>query len=111
MAKRILIVAHNPLLSSTRKALLISAGYEVDLATSDNLALHAVDHERYDLVLIGRRSTLSDMALDQRLRERYPGLAVLKIADAGESFSAYPSRITDPSPYHVLVAIRELLAS
>jgi DNA-binding response OmpR family regulator len=109
VSKRILIVAHDPLLRSTRQSLLKSAGYEVVLAASDDLAIRAVDDERFDLVLIGRKSLLSDMALDQRLRERYPNLAVLKIADAGESFSSYPSRISDPSPYHVLRAIREML--
>jgi DNA-binding NtrC family response regulator len=111
MSKRILIVAQISLLRSTRKSLLKSAGYEVESAESDDLAIRAADDERIDIVLIGRKSLLADVALDQRLRERYPALLVLKVADAGESFSAYPSRITDPSPYNLLRAIREMLTA
>ena len=110
MPKRILIVAHDPFLAKTRRALLLSAGYEVALADSDDFAVTSVDRERFDLILIGRNSRLSERALDQRLRERYPQLPVLKITQLNENLSLYASRVTDAEPSHVLAAIKEMLA-
>jgi len=109
MSKRILIVAHDPVLRNSRRALVQSAGYEVILAESDDLAILSVDNDRFDLVLIGRTSRLSTIALDKRLRNRYPDLLVLKIVAPEEEYSPYPSRVTDARPLDVLRALRGML--
>src|ERR1700733_330367 len=111
MSKRILVVAHDPFLRLTRTALLRSAGYEVEAAESDNSAVITVDNERFDLVLIGRRSRGSEIPLDQRLRDRYPHMLILKIVQPFEPPSSYPSRTTDPNPARVLTALKEMLKS
>src|SRR5271170_1328184 len=106
MSKRILIVAHDPFLRNSRTLLLLKAGYEVITAESDDLAVGLLDNERFDLVLIGRTSRVSPIALDCRLRGRYPDLPVLKIVASEEGLpSPYPSRITNPQPYNVLRTI------
>jgi DNA-binding NtrC family response regulator len=109
MSKRILVVAHDPFLRLTRTALLRSAGYEVETAESDDSAISTVDNQRFDVVLIGRRSRGSETALDQRLRDRYPQMLILKIAQPFEPPSSYPSRITDPHPARVLMALKNML--
>jgi DNA-binding NtrC family response regulator len=102
-------VSHDPFLRLTRTALLRNAGYDVIPVESDDRAITSVNNERFDLVLIGRSSTPSTFALDQRLRERYPALPVLKITHDGEKYSPYPTRVTDSEPCHVLAALREML--
>jgi DNA-binding NtrC family response regulator len=107
--QHILIVAHDPFLRDTRKALLSSADYHVTSVDSDDLAITSVDRDRFDLILIGRSSLLATNALDQRLRERYPALCVLKIVPVGDADSPFASRTTGPEPAHVLAAVRDLL--
>jgi DNA-binding NtrC family response regulator len=107
--QHILIVAHDPFVRNTRKALLHSAGYEVTSVDSDDLAVISVDRDRFDLILIGSTSLLATTALDQRLRDRYPALCILKIVPVGEPDSLFASRTTGPEPAHVLAAVRELL--
>ena len=97
--QHILVVAQDPLLRDTRK-LLSSAGYQVTSVDSDDLAIASVDQDRFDLILIGRTSLLATIALDRRLRERYPTLCILKIVQA---------RSTGPAPRQVLSAVRDLL--
>jgi hypothetical protein len=47
--------------------------------------------EQFDLVLLGRRSQIAKKGIDQRLREKYPNLLILKIQSMGEIVSLYPS--------------------
>jgi len=61
------------------------------------------------LVLLGHQSGLPKNGIDERLREKYPNLATLKIERAGEHHSVYPTRTTDSAPKHVLQALREML--
>jgi CheY-like chemotaxis protein len=109
MPKRILVVAHDAFLRLTRTSLLRSAGYEVETADSDNAAISTVNAQRFDLVLIGRRASGSETGLDQRLRDRYPEMLILKVAQPFEPASPYPSRTTDPNPTQVLMALKDLL--
>jgi DNA-binding NtrC family response regulator len=106
--QHILVVAQDPFLRDTRK-LLSSAGYQVTSVDSDDLAIASVDQDRFDLILIGRTSLLATIALDRRLRERYPTLCILKIVQAGEVDSTFASRSTGPAPRQVLSAVRDLL--
>jgi|ERR1700733_1485125 hypothetical protein len=78
--KRILVAAHDLPLRTTRIALLKQAGYEVESGATDDDAMAILEIERFDSVLIGRKSLLPKKGIDQRLREKYPDLLTLKIA-------------------------------
>jgi CheY-like chemotaxis protein len=107
--KRILIIAHDSGLRATRSALLLAAGYAV--ATAENLddAIALLDADKFDLALIGRKSLVPGPAMDQRLRERYPKLLILKIAEIIEEASQYPTRTTGSVPADVLAALKGML--
>jgi CheY-like chemotaxis protein len=109
MPKRILVVAHDSLLRATRVTLLERAGYSVESVITDDEAMKLLETERFDLILLGRKSQIPKTGLDQRLRERYPDLLTLKIQPGGDIVSLYPSRTTDALPQHVLSALKEML--
>jgi CheY-like chemotaxis protein len=107
--KRILIVTHDSGLRATRAALLLSAGYAVSTADNADDAMALLDANRFDLALIGRRSLVPGRAMDQQLRERYPNLLILKIAEVIEEASQYPTRTTVSVPADVLAALKGML--
>jgi DNA-binding NtrC family response regulator len=107
--KRILVVAHDRPLWSSRVAILKRAGYGVASVETDDEAMEVLEEEKFDLILLGRRSRLPKKGIDQRLREEYPDLLTPKIAPQGEIASIYPSRTTDALPEHVLNALKEML--
>jgi CheY-like chemotaxis protein len=109
MPKRILVVAHDRHLRETRVRLMESEGYRVDSVGTDDEAMRLLESGHFDLVLLGRQSTLPEMGIDQRIRERFPELATLKIEIGGERRSVYPTRVTDSAPRHVIEALREML--
>ena len=109
MAKRILVVAHYPPLNQSRVDMLSKVGYEVESVASDDAAMAILEKEHFDLVLIGRKSQLTKKGLDQRLREKYPYLLILKIEASGLGTSVYPSQIIDSQPKHLLDALQQLL--
>jgi DNA-binding response OmpR family regulator len=95
MKRRILVIAHDRPLKETRVSLLQAQGYIVESVESDDAAMELLATESFDLVLLGHRSVLPIKGIDQRLREKYPRLATLKIEIAGERHSVYPTRVTD----------------
>jgi CheY-like chemotaxis protein len=110
VAKRILVVAHDQPLRESRSNLLEFGGYCVEAVETDDEAMAKVQNEPFDLILIGRRSRLwQKKGIDQRLREKYPDLLILKIESATAPRSEYPSRVTDSAPRQVLEALREML--
>jgi DNA-binding NtrC family response regulator len=109
VAKRILVVAHDQPLRESRVNLLQGEGYCVQAVETDDEAMVTVQNEPFDLILLGRKSRLLEKGIDQRLREKYPELLILKIESASEPSSVYPSRITDPAPRHVLEALHKML--
>jgi hypothetical protein len=109
LAKRILVVAHDRPLRETRVRLLESEGYSVESVEMDDEAMDLMETEHFDLVLLGRQSVLLEKGIDQRIRERFPNLATLKIEAAGERHSVYPTRVTDSAPKHVIAALHEML--
>jgi CheY-like chemotaxis protein len=109
LAKRILVVAHDAPLRQTRVFLLEQAGYTVESVGTDDDAMAMLETERFDLILLGRKSLLPKKGIDQRLREKYPDLLTLKIEGADADQSIYPSRITDNAPANVLTALSEML--
>jgi hypothetical protein len=65
---------------------------------------------QFGLIPIGRNSFLPKMGIDQRLREKYPDLLILKIVSSGDFDSIYSSRNIDSHPSHVLKASNEMLS-
>jgi response regulator RpfG family c-di-GMP phosphodiesterase len=108
MPKRILVVADDRPLRTTRVFLLESESYRVECVESDDEAMTMLLTETYDLVLLGRNSELHKKGIDQRLREKYPHLLTLKIVNETDA-SIWPSRITDSQPEHVIAALHEML--
>ena len=109
MPKCILVVCHDRPLMMSRVELLRRAGYSVDSVASDDEAMALLLERRFDLVLLGRKSALLKIGLDQRIREKYPDLLTLKIASPEEEPSTFPSRMVDAEPRHVIDALREML--
>jgi hypothetical protein len=73
-------------------------------------AMAIMENQQFDLVLLGRRSLLPRKQIDQRLREKYTDLLILKIENLlGMERSIYPSRMTDSEPGHVLEALHQML--
>jgi DNA-binding response OmpR family regulator len=108
--KRILVVEHDHPLRGTRVILLKSKGYAVESVETDDQAMELLQIERFDLILLGRRSQLPTKDLDQRIREKFPELFILKIEEKGEIASVYSSRTTDSAPEHVVAALKEMLS-
>jgi DNA-binding NtrC family response regulator len=108
--KSILVVAHDRRLRETRVQLLQAEEYTVKSVETGDDAMAILDTEHFDLVLIGRKIKGPGKQIDQRLREKYPDLPILKIQSAGDvERSPYPSRITDYQPQHVLDAVHDML--
>jgi DNA-binding NtrC family response regulator len=107
--KHILIITHDAALLATRAALLRTAGYSVSTAENVDQAIALLDTNTFDLALIGRRSLMPGKAMDQMLRERYPELLILKIAEIIEEASQYPTRTTISVPADVLAALKGML--
>lgn len=107
--KRILVVSHDTMLRSTRAAILERSGYSVISVATDDDAMKLLETEYFDLVLIGRKSESPRQAFDQRLREKYPELPVLKIQPRGDAISGYSSRTTDALPEHVVDTLKDML--
>ena len=72
-------------------------------------AIALLDANPFDLALIGRRSLMPGKGMDQKLRERYPKLLILKIAEIIEEASQYPTRTTISVPADVLAALKGML--
>jgi CheY-like chemotaxis protein len=109
LQKRILVVSHDSGLRATRSALLVDAGYAVATAPSAEEAIELLDANTFDLVLLGRRSLVGGKPLDQLLRERYPDLLILKIAEVIAEGSRYPTQTTTSVPANVLAALKGML--
>ena len=108
--KRILVVCHDRPLKLSRVELLLRSGYKVESVESDDDAMALLLEKPFDLVLLGRKSALRKVGLDQRIREKYPNLLTLKIVTAEEDdTNIYPSRMVDSEPRHVLAALRDML--
>lgn len=109
MQKRLLIIAHDAVLRSTRSTLLLNAGFAVSAVGSVDEAIQMLQRDFFDLVIIGRTSISPVIALDQRLRELYPQLLLLKIAQSGEPATPYPTRTIGSDPSSVLATVKLML--
>jgi len=107
--KNILVVSHDPVLRSTRIALLKAAGYQAAAADDDDDALARLEAAQFDVVLVGRRSDLPQRGIDQRVREKYPDILILMLDRENENPSPFASRTIDPHPSLVLDALDAML--
>jgi DNA-binding response OmpR family regulator len=64
MQKHILVVTHDLSLLATRSSLLLKAGYAVHSASNGDSALHLLEKEKIDLVVIGRNSLSVSTQID-----------------------------------------------
>jgi DNA-binding response OmpR family regulator len=107
--KSILVVSHDEALRATRVAVLETGGYKVSSVSTDDQAMALLESDTFDLVLVGRKSLLPVIEIDERVRKRHPNLLILKIEDLDNNARIFASRNTDPGPGHVLVALKDML--
>jgi two-component system, NtrC family, response regulator PilR len=110
MQKRILVVSHDSMLRETRAALLLRAGYSVSTSEGGDSAMGLLEGNVFDLILVGRKSLAPGKGIAQRIRERYPDVLILKIAELIEEDSPYPSKTTNSLPVNVLAALDVMLS-
>ena len=77
-------------------SLLEAAGYRVESVAYDHEAIARLEVEHFDLVLIGRNSSLPQGIKDRRLREKYPDLLIVRIDRIDQGRSAFTSQTADP---------------
>jgi CheY-like chemotaxis protein len=97
------------MLLSTRSSLLLKAGYAVESVSSGDAALELLAKKSFDLVVVGRDSLGYTKQIDQQIREKYPTLPMLKIAEASDQQNSYATATSDSVPDHVLAAVGALL--
>ena len=82
--KRVLVVEDEPGISEICRRVLISEGFEVDIAVNGRLAQDFLEEKKYDLCLIDIRTPEMDgMELYQWLKEKYPQQAERVIFTTG----------------------------
>lgn len=79
--KSILVISHKEALRYTCSAVLKSGGYKVLSVAFDDEAMALLEKGDIDLVPIGRKTSEPGVEIDERLRERFPKLLILKIAE------------------------------
>ena len=90
------------LLRDLRVRLLESEGFRVESVETDDEAMNLLQTAQFDLVLLGHQSALPEKIIDQRIRERFPNLATLKIEIGGERYSAIQQESLTPHPKKLL---------
>jgi DNA-binding NtrC family response regulator len=104
----ILLVARDNSLRESRAKLIEQAGHAVRGVMSAREAITQLESEPFDLVVVGRHSPGDEVSIDRALREAFPQLKILKIANAF-SEEPYVSRTVDASPVNFLAAINDMV--
>ena len=87
--KRVLVVEDEPGISEICRRVLISEGFEVDIAVNGRLAQDFLEEKKYDLCLIDIRTPEMDgMELYQWLKENHPQMAGRVIFTTGDSMGS-----------------------
>ena len=86
--KRILVVEDEPAICDVCQRVLISEGFEVDIAINGKVALDMIEEKQYDLCLIDIRiPEMNGMELYLWLEEKHPKLASRVIFTTGDVMS------------------------
>ncbi len=105
--KRALVVEDEPTISEVCRRVLISEGFEVDIAVNGEVAQGMIEEKQYDLCLIDIRTpTMNGIELYQWLKEEHPQLASGVIFTTGDvmggdiqDFLEQTSRLFLPKPF------------
>jgi DNA-binding response OmpR family regulator len=105
--KRILVVEDEPAISDVCRRVLISEGFEVDIAVNGMIAQDMIEEKQYDLCLIDMRTpSMNGKELYQWLEEKHPRLASRVILTSGDvmaedtqSFLEQAARPFLPKPF------------
>ncbi len=86
--KRVLVVEDEPAISDVCRRVLISEGFEVDIAVNGMIAQDMIEEKQYDLCLIDMRTpSMNGKELYQWLEEKHPRLASRVILTSGDVMS------------------------
>jgi len=86
--KRALVVEDEPPISEVCRRVLISEGFEVDIAANGKVAQDMLKEKQYDLCLVDIRTpTMSGMELYKWLKEKHPQMAGRVIFTTGDLMS------------------------
>jgi len=87
-AKRILVVEDEPAITNVCRRVLVSEGFEVDVATNGKIAQDMIENKQYDLCLIDIRTPMMNgEELYQWLRERHSPLTERVAFTSGDTLS------------------------
>jgi DNA-binding response OmpR family regulator len=87
-AKRILVVEDEPAITAVCRRVLVSEGFEVDVATNGKIAQDMIENKQYDLCLIDIRTPMMNgEELYQWLRERHSPLTKRVVFTSGDTLS------------------------
>ena len=83
--KKILVVEDEPSICDVCRRVLVSEGFEVDIAANGGLAQDIIDERPYDLCFIDIRTpTMDGKELYQWLKEKHPQLASRVVFTTGD---------------------------
>jgi DNA-binding NtrC family response regulator len=86
--KRVLVVEDEPVISRICQRILVSAGFEVDIAINGEVAKNMVDEKKYDLCLSDIRTPrMNGIELFEYLEQNHPELARNVIFTTGDVLS------------------------
>ncbi len=118
--KRILVVEDEPAISDVCRRVLISEGFEVDIAVNGRIAQDMIEEQQYDLCLSDIRTpSMNGKELYQWLKEKRPEIASRVIFTTGDvmdgdiqSFLEQAARPFLPKPFtpdELRATVRETL--
>jgi len=83
--KKFLVVEDEPAISNVCQRVLVSEGFEVDIAVNGKIAQSMIDEKQYDFCLIDIRTpAMNGKELYQWLKEKHPKLANAAIFTTGD---------------------------
>ena len=110
MHHKILIVGADVLLMNSRKLLLESAGYHVEIASGDHAAMQQLTEDRFDMVVLGPSIPPRGFEqLEDRVRQTYPHAFIVKVQHYAHHRGHSPDAFVDCGmPVELLNAITML---
>ena len=118
--KRVLVVEDEPAICEVCRRVLISEGFEVDIAVNGKVAQDMIEEKQYDLCLSDIRTpSMNGKELYQWLKEKHPQIASRVIFTTGDvmdgdiqSFLEHAARPFLPKPFtpdELRATVRETL--